>query len=123
MSPAGDRIRERIARHLAVDPDRVDAAVVGSEGRVWPPLAILVPHLVRHRIVAILGEEAALLAVKAVTLLPTRTLWSGSASSIRMGERGPWHTQVFVADRRLVMQSPARDELAAALRGRSDHGC
>jgi hypothetical protein len=110
-----NRIAERIGRHLSVEPDAIDAVAVGAEGRVWPPLGILIPHLLRHRIVAIFGDEAALVAVKAVTLVPVRTLWTGRSSAIFVEERGRWHTAVQVDGHRLLMQSPARDELAAAL--------
>jgi hypothetical protein len=103
-----------------VEYEAIDVAAVGSEGRVWPPFAILLPHLLRQRIVAIYGDDAAIVAAKAVTLVPVRTLWSGPASTIRMGARGAWHTKVEVAGRQLLMQSPARDDLEMALRGRSD---
>ncbi len=83
---------ERIARHLGVEQAAIDVAAVGSEGWMWPPLAILVPHLVRHRIIALVGEAATLVAVKAVSLVSVQTLWSGPASMIRLGERGRWHT-------------------------------
>jgi hypothetical protein len=120
MTRGRNPIRERIARHLGVEYETVDVAAVGCQGRVWPPLAILLPHLLRHRIVAIHGDQAALVAVRAVTLLPVRTLWSGPKSTVRVGERGVWHTRVEVAGHRLLMQSPDRNQLDEGLRGRPD---
>ena len=107
--------RDAAARFLRVEPAEVDISVLAYQGPLWFPLGIFIPNLVRHRLIVVRGDQVDLLAARAVSARPKRTLWTGRRSDLRVGSRGRFSTQIDLPGHSLRIQSPARDALHSVL--------